>query len=409
MQTFSGVKLMQEDPEYFVFNGAVDALTNEHPLKANAGETVRIFFGDAGPNRPSSFHVVGEIFTKAYASGLLTSPPQNGIQTAMVPPGSAAILELKATTSGKFNFMDHAMSRMAKGPMGTIEVSGQQNLALMHAGPAGGTEAEANAIMVMTISDQAAAAMSEGPALQNSSSAQQASKADQTRRTSHAHDSAQGNVKPASEITALSQKSPKEAVGCLDYQSDSVTLKAWPTGTVYRLQARPLLFAQHANQLVHLTGYVGSVVPSQPSTAASPSFVVDTVDQLAPNCEARITSALLKKVTEENAPDAPRASAKGSVSVGMTDMTFAKPKITIKAGQAVVWKNTSETVHNVVDDATKAMTAADVQLPTGVKAFGSSLLQPGQSYSRVFSVPGVYRYVCTLHEGSGMKGEVIVK
>ncbi|HET8668498.1 MAG TPA: copper-containing nitrite reductase, partial [Terriglobales bacterium] len=124
LQEFSGVKLMQENPEYFVFNGAVDALTSEHPLKADAGETVRIFFGDAGPNQPSSLHVVGEIFTKEYVAGSLTSAPENGVQTAMVAPGSAAILELKATTPGKFNFMDHAMSRMAKGLMGTIEVSG---------------------------------------------------------------------------------------------------------------------------------------------------------------------------------------------------------------------------------------------------------------------------------------------
>ena len=49
-------KLISERPEYFVFNGAVGALTKKHPLRASAGETVRIFFGVGGPNFTSSFH-----------------------------------------------------------------------------------------------------------------------------------------------------------------------------------------------------------------------------------------------------------------------------------------------------------------------------------------------------------------
>jgi nitrite reductase (NO-forming) len=136
MQSFSEAKLVQELPEYFVFNGAVDALTKKYPLHANTGETVRIFFGDAGPNKTSSLHVVGEIFNRDYQLGSLTSPPLNGIQTANVPPGGAAILELKVAMPGQFNFMDHAMARMAKGVMGTLEVRGETTAELMHAGPA---------------------------------------------------------------------------------------------------------------------------------------------------------------------------------------------------------------------------------------------------------------------------------
>src|SRR6185503_4834 len=47
---FSVEKLLGERAEYFVFNGAVGALTTEHPMKAKVGETVRIFFGVGGPN-----------------------------------------------------------------------------------------------------------------------------------------------------------------------------------------------------------------------------------------------------------------------------------------------------------------------------------------------------------------------
>ena len=74
LQQFSDANLTQESPEYFVFNGAVDALTKKHPMRASVGETVRVFFGDAGPNDTSSLHVVGEIFTRDFELGSLTSP-----------------------------------------------------------------------------------------------------------------------------------------------------------------------------------------------------------------------------------------------------------------------------------------------------------------------------------------------
>ena len=44
-------KLLDERPEYYVFNGAADALVKK-PLHAKVGETV-IFFGVGGPNKTS--------------------------------------------------------------------------------------------------------------------------------------------------------------------------------------------------------------------------------------------------------------------------------------------------------------------------------------------------------------------
>ena len=38
-QTIDPNKLLNETPEYYVFNGAVGALTTEHPLKASVGQT----------------------------------------------------------------------------------------------------------------------------------------------------------------------------------------------------------------------------------------------------------------------------------------------------------------------------------------------------------------------------------
>ena len=68
--TESYAKLLDERPEYFVFNGAVHGLKTEAPLKAKVGEMGRIFFGVGGPNKASAFHAIGEIFDSVYSSVL---------------------------------------------------------------------------------------------------------------------------------------------------------------------------------------------------------------------------------------------------------------------------------------------------------------------------------------------------
>jgi len=118
-------KLLAEEPEYYIFNGAADALAKA-PLKAKTGENVRIFFGVGGPNKTSSFHVIGEIFDKAYPLASLTSAPMTDIQTMTVPPGGAAVAEFKVEVPGSFVLVDHALSRMERGLKGLMVVEGPQ-------------------------------------------------------------------------------------------------------------------------------------------------------------------------------------------------------------------------------------------------------------------------------------------
>lgn len=129
-------KLISEKAEYFVFNGAVGALTKKHPLRARAGETVRIFFGVGGPNYTSSFHVIGEIFDRVYQSASLTSPPSTGIQTVTVAPGGATVVEFKVDRGGRYVLVDHALSRAERGLAGFLIVDGPHDDEIMHAGPA---------------------------------------------------------------------------------------------------------------------------------------------------------------------------------------------------------------------------------------------------------------------------------
>lgn len=124
---YSHDKLLAERPEYFVFNGAVGALTAEAPLKAKTGETVRIYFGVGGPNFTSSFHVIGEIFDRVYPLGSATVPPLRDVQTVTVPPGGAAIVDFKLDVPGRYVLVDHALTRAERGLMGFLKVEGAEN------------------------------------------------------------------------------------------------------------------------------------------------------------------------------------------------------------------------------------------------------------------------------------------
>jgi nitrite reductase (NO-forming) len=126
-QEFSVDKLLAERPEYFVFNGAVGALTKEKPMKAKVGETVRIYFGVGGPNFISSFHVIGEIFDRVYDQGALTSPASTDVQTTLVPAGGAAIVEFKLDVPGRYILVDHALSRLERGLAGFLIAEGRDN------------------------------------------------------------------------------------------------------------------------------------------------------------------------------------------------------------------------------------------------------------------------------------------
>jgi nitrite reductase (NO-forming) len=136
---FSVEKLLAERPEYLVFNGAVGALTAEHPMKAKVGETVRIYFGVGGPNVTSSFHVIGEIFDRVYGEASMGSPIMTNVQTTLVPAGGATIVEFKVEVPGRYILVDHSLSRLERGLAGFLVVEAPDTPDLFH-----GSEAAAS-------------------------------------------------------------------------------------------------------------------------------------------------------------------------------------------------------------------------------------------------------------------------
>lgn len=117
-------KMGHELPDYYVFNGAVGALTKTHKLQARVGETVRIYFGVGGPNKISSFHVIGEIFDRVWSEAAFNTYKTN-VQTTLVAPGGATMVEFKVEHPGSYLLVDHALSRTGKGAVGVLEVTGE--------------------------------------------------------------------------------------------------------------------------------------------------------------------------------------------------------------------------------------------------------------------------------------------
>lgn len=135
--TFDPDKMSHETPEYFVFNGAAGGLTlEENALRAEVGETVRIFFGVGGPNKTSSFHVIGEIFDRVYNLGSVTSEPVTDVQTVTVPPGGATVVEFTVEVPGHYVLVDHALSRSERGLAAHLIVEGDEQPEIFREGPA---------------------------------------------------------------------------------------------------------------------------------------------------------------------------------------------------------------------------------------------------------------------------------
>ncbi len=414
---------------------------------------MRLFFGDAGPNATSSFHVVGQIFTKDFQLGSLTSPALNGVQTASIPAGGAAILELKTTTGGQFAFMDHAMARMAKGLMGVLQVQGDQNAELMHEGPAtpaAGAQPTAPAPTAEIIapgdmdpaagSSEAAAVpakpsmgdmagMDAMPAMDSNPTAVSAKNNDSMHgmgcmKGMHASHPAQGTREASSPETAAPtanaaepQPSPTtprtqgsvQLDGCLVLNGGSPRLTLFHSRQSYALEPRPMLLtesplalAENDHALVHLTGHLDNATGNS-------RFIVESVEQLAASCDTKLSLAQLRGAASAARVVKAAAVSTGAVEIGMKDMTFDKPEIVVNVGQQVIWTNSTSAIHNVVADPALALVADDVHLPKGAASFNSGYMQAGQTFSHTFTVPGVYRYVCTLHETAGMKGVIIVK
>jgi nitrite reductase (NO-forming) len=116
-------KLAEERPDAVVFNGYANQYDHA-PLPARVGERVRIWVLDAGPNRATSFHVVGGQFDTVYAEGgyLLRRGP-GGAQALALGPAQGGFVELTFPEPGRYPFVSHVMVDAERGAHGLFEVT----------------------------------------------------------------------------------------------------------------------------------------------------------------------------------------------------------------------------------------------------------------------------------------------
>ncbi|NBC27849.1 MAG: halocyanin [Bacteroidetes bacterium] len=99
-----------------------------------------------------------------------------------------------------------------------------------------------------------------------------------------------------------------------------------------------------------------------------------------------------------------------AVTVGMTNtMKFDADTVRINVGEMVEWKNSSLLAHSVTGDPAESSVEGSAVLPDGAKPFDSGMMDPEETFTHTFEVPGTYQYFCIPHEGAEMFGWVIVE
>jgi nitrite reductase (NO-forming) len=108
-------------PDWTTFNGYANQYVT-HPLTAKPGETTRFYVVAAGPTLDTNFHVVGGVLDRAWVNADMTSPPQKGVQTVVVPAGGGGVFDVKLDKEGLYPFVSHAFAHVDLGQVGLLKV-----------------------------------------------------------------------------------------------------------------------------------------------------------------------------------------------------------------------------------------------------------------------------------------------
>lgn len=131
LQDFDEQKALDENPDYVLFNGKNRALVGKGALTANVGDKVRLYMGNGGPNKVSSFHIIGEIFDGVHIEG--GSVVNKAVQTTLIPSGGATIIDMTTEVPGTYLLTDHSIFRaFNKGAIGQLKVTGKENPSIFH-------------------------------------------------------------------------------------------------------------------------------------------------------------------------------------------------------------------------------------------------------------------------------------
>jgi nitrite reductase (NO-forming) len=130
--------MKHEEPTYVVLNGGKYAITPDAygVPTANVGETSRVYMVTGGPNLPSYFHPIGNVFSEAWPNGAIMSEPDRFTQTMTVAPGSCMVGTMDHPVPEQIKLVDHTLSRVArKGLTAVVDVQGEENHEVFESSP----------------------------------------------------------------------------------------------------------------------------------------------------------------------------------------------------------------------------------------------------------------------------------
>jgi nitrite reductase (NO-forming) len=118
-----------EQPTYMSFNGIAFGY-DQQPLTARVGERVRFWVLAVGPNRPTSFHIVGAQFDTVFFEGgyLLRrgsdafGTKNGGSQALGLQAAQGGFVETVFPEAGRYTFVNHSMVDAERGAHGFVVV-----------------------------------------------------------------------------------------------------------------------------------------------------------------------------------------------------------------------------------------------------------------------------------------------
>lgn len=121
---------MDNDADFVTFNGVANQYLQE-PFEAVVGETVRFWVLVAGPNRATSFHIVGGQFDTLYAEGGYRLRDNvdpfgvegGGAQALGMEAAEGGFVELVFPEAGHYPVVSHIMGDAERGAMGIVKVT----------------------------------------------------------------------------------------------------------------------------------------------------------------------------------------------------------------------------------------------------------------------------------------------
>lgn len=170
------------------------------------------------------------------------------------------------------------------------------------------------------------------------------------------------------------------------------------------MSARPAGRARRAAAVAALTGAIvlaangtaaggGGDVPARP--LAQPAALAFAA---GPGVMAAQGMTGAGSVAGAGVASAPSASAAATRTVRVADNFFAPRRLTVRRGTTIRWRwsNANADTHDVFLR----------RRPKGVRRFSSPPAATHFSYRRKLRKPGVYRLICTFHQGMAMRVRV---